>query len=116
MKNHYSFHSCLELGDDLRDMFPNNDIVSNFKLSKTKCAYLVTHGIAPWVKSNLQVEMSNSPLCYVMLLLQENYMDIQVCFLVRKVEKSCNMLLGIRVSTARYWMLWITCCEWDSAY
>ena len=59
MKNHYSFRSCLELGHDLRDMFPNNDIVS--KLSKTKCAYLVTHGIAPWVKRNSRVEVSNSP-------------------------------------------------------
>ena len=72
----------MELGDDLRDMFPNNDIVSTFKLSKTKCAYLVTHGIAPWVKSNLQVEVSNSPFYNVSfdeslnVVLQENQMDI----------------------------------------
>ena len=51
--NHYSFCSCLELGDDLKDMFPSNDIVSNFKLSKTKCVYLVIHGIAPWVKKKM---------------------------------------------------------------
>ena len=60
MKNHYSFCSCLELGDNLRDMFPKN-IVSNFNLLKTKCAYLVTLGIAPLAKSDLQVELSNSP-------------------------------------------------------
>ena len=53
VKNHYSVRSCL--------VFLNNDIVSNFKLSKTKCAYLVTHGFAPWVKINLQVELSNYP-------------------------------------------------------
>ena len=63
-------------------MFPNNDIVSTFKLSKTKCAYLVTHGIAPWVKSNLQVEVSNSQFYNVSfdeslnVVLQENQMDI----------------------------------------
>ena len=34
-KNHYSFRSCLELGNDLRDVFPNKDIICNFKLSKT---------------------------------------------------------------------------------
>ena len=84
MKNHYSFHSCLELGDDLRDMFPNNDNVSNFKLLNTKFSYLVTHGIASWVKSNLQVEVSKSPLCSVSfdeslnVVLKENQMDIQV--------------------------------------
>ena len=61
VKNHHSFHSCFELGDDMKDMFPNSDTVSKIILSKTKCAYFVTHGVAPCVKSNLQTEVSNSP-------------------------------------------------------
>ena len=54
VKNHDSFRSCLELGNDMKEMFPNNDIVSRFKLSKTKCAYFVTHGIAPWASCKLK--------------------------------------------------------------
>ena len=86
VKNDYSFRSCLEPDEFLRDMFPNNDIASNFKLLKTKCAYLVTHGVAPWMKSNLQVEVSNSLLHSVSfdeslnVVLQENQVDIQVRF------------------------------------
>ena len=53
MKNHDRFCSCL--------VFPNSDIVFNFKLLKTKCVYLVTHGVTPWVKINLQVEVFNYP-------------------------------------------------------
>ena len=86
VKNQHSFRSCLELGDDMKDMFPNSDTVSKFKLSKTKCAYFVTHGIAPWVKSNLRTEVSNSPFFSMSfdeslnMVLQENQMDIQVRF------------------------------------
>ena len=78
MKNHRSFRFCLEAGDNVRDMFPNNDIVSNFKLPKTKRAYLVNHGVTTWVKGILQVEVSNSPFYSVSsdgslnVLLQEN--------------------------------------------
>ena len=41
-KNHYGVHSCFELGNDMKDIFPNNDTVSKIKPSKTKCAYFVT--------------------------------------------------------------------------
>ena len=84
VKNHRSFRSCLEVGDNVRDMFPNNAVVFNFELSKTKRAYLVTHGVTTWVKGILQVEVSNSPFYSVSsdgslnVLLQENQIDIQV--------------------------------------
>ena len=100
LKNHYSFRSCLELGDDLRDIFPNNDIASNFKLLKAKCAYLVTHGIAPWLKSNLPVEVFNSPFYSesfgesLNVVLQENQMDIQVRFWSEKLKKAVRCYWG----------------------
>ena len=64
VQNYYSFCSCLELGDDLKDMPPSNDIVSNFKLSKTKCVYLVIHGTAPWVKKKMC--KLGSTVCHLM--------------------------------------------------
>ena len=69
VQNHYSFCSCLEVGDDLKDMFPSNDVVSNFKLLKTKCVYLVIHGIAPWVKKKmckLGCPTLHSTVCHLM--------------------------------------------------
>ena len=36
VKNHSSFRSCLGLGEDLKAMFPDSAIASNFTLSKTK--------------------------------------------------------------------------------
>ena len=81
-------------------MFPNSDTVSKFKLSKTKCAYFVTHGIAPWVKNSLQTEVSNSPFFSVSfdesqnMVLQENQMDMQVRFWSEKLNKAVTRYWG----------------------
>ena len=53
VKNHDSFRSCLGLGDDLKAMFSDSAIAAGFTLSKTKCAYVVKYGMAPWLKENL---------------------------------------------------------------
>ena len=34
-------------------MFLDSKITENFKLSKTKCRYYLTYGIAPYLKSNI---------------------------------------------------------------
>ena len=100
VKNHDSFRSCLELGEDLQAMIPNNDIVSKFKLSKTKCSYYVTHGIAPWVRGNLQTEVSASPFFSVSfdeslnIVMQENQMDIQIRFWSEKQNKAITRYWG----------------------
>ena len=53
VKNHDSCISCLGLGDDLKAIFPVSAIAAGFTLSKTKCAYVVMYGMAPWLKENL---------------------------------------------------------------
>ena len=84
VKNHNSFRSCLGLGEDLKAMFQNNDVVTKFTLSKTKSAYFVTHDISPWVKSKLQTEITDSCFFSVSFneslnqALQNNQMDIQI--------------------------------------
>ena len=83
VKNYHSFCSCLELANDMSDMSPKNDTVSKFELSKTKWAYVATHCIAPWRKSNLQTKVSNSPFFIVSfieslnMVLQKKQMDMQ---------------------------------------
>ena len=43
---HAFFRSCLNLNELFSTMFPDSDIATNFKMSKTKAAYLINYGIA----------------------------------------------------------------------
>ena len=87
VKNHNSFRSCLGLSEDLKSMFGSeNGIVENFSLSKTKSAYLVKYGIAPWVKQRIADQIAESPFFSISFdeslnkKLQKNQMDIQIRF------------------------------------
>ena len=43
----HSFCSCDNKSDFFSSMFPDNQIAKTFACGKTKCKYLVCHGIAP---------------------------------------------------------------------
>lgn len=94
IKNHDSFRSCLELGDDLKAMFPDSAIAAGFTLSKTKCAYVVKYGIAPWLKQNLCQVISDSPFFSVSYdeslnrQMQEQQMDLQVRYWCNKKSRA----------------------------
>ena len=51
--SHLSFHSCLELNTLFNTMFSDSDIASKFRMSKTKCGYIVTFGMATFFKKIL---------------------------------------------------------------
>ena len=42
-------------------MFPDSEIVNTFKLAASKCAYLITYGIAPHFKNLLQQAVKAAP-------------------------------------------------------
>ena len=44
----FSFRSCLDINKLFLSMFSDSHIAKSFKLSKTKCAYLINFGIAPY--------------------------------------------------------------------
>ena len=44
----FSLRSCLNLNALFKEMFSDSEIAENFKLSKTKCGYYLTYGIAPY--------------------------------------------------------------------
>ena len=100
VKNHDSFRSCIDLGPDLRAMFPDSAIAAEFTLSKTKCAYLVKYGIAPWLKDNLVKEVNQSPFYSVSYdeslnrQLQEQQMDIQVRYWCERTNRAVTRYLG----------------------
>ena len=64
-------------------MFSDSKIAENFKLSKTKCRYYVTYGIAPYLKSNITKSITKAPYFIIMFdeylnsVLQNEQMDIQ---------------------------------------
>ena len=59
--SHFSFRSCLDLSDMFRTMFYDSDVAKGFTLSKTKCKYFVTYGLAPFYKKNLIADIKKSP-------------------------------------------------------
>ena len=65
-------------------MFSDTHIVKSFKRSKTKCAYLINFGIAPYFKEVLSKEIINSPLFSLLFdesmnhILQNEQLDIHI--------------------------------------
>ena len=65
-------------------MFSDSKIAENFKLSKTKCGYYLTYGIAPCLKSNITKSILKAPYFTIMFdeslnsVLQNEQMDIQI--------------------------------------
>ena len=59
-------------------------IVKYFQISKTKCAYLINYGIAPYLKDNLLKDIKDSPSLNISLnetlnrVVQEEHMDVQI--------------------------------------
>ena len=45
---HYLYRYCLCLDDLFKSMFNDGEIANKLALSKTKCAYLINHGKAPF--------------------------------------------------------------------
>ena len=55
-------------------MFPDSKIAQNFTCGKTKCSYILCHGIAPIVKETMLNELKEVP--YYGTLLDESYNKI----------------------------------------
>ena len=49
----YSNNSTDDMGDVLRRMDPNSEILASFNMKKTKAAYVVNHGLAPYYRDML---------------------------------------------------------------
>jgi len=60
--NHLSFRSCLDLSETFRIMFPDSAIAHKFMLSKTKAAYSIVHGLAPYFRGRLEEDIKKSPV------------------------------------------------------
>lgn len=84
--NHFSLRSCLGLNEILKAMFDDSEIAKSFKLSKTKCGYLINYGLAPHFQDILNQSISSSPYFIISFdesmnkVLQNEQMDLTVRF------------------------------------
>lgn len=72
LTSHHSFR--LNLNQLFCVMFPDSDIAKSFQLSKTKCAYYIVHGLAPYFMEILLQEINLNHYK------QEEQMDVQIRF------------------------------------
>ena len=67
-------------------MFSDSAIASAFQLSKLKCSYYISFGLAPFIKHLLTKDINLSPIFSVMFdeslnkIMQQSQMDIQIRF------------------------------------
>ena len=86
VKSHFSFCSCLDINELFRSMFSGSHIAKSFKLSKTKCAYLINFGIVLYFKEVLRKEIINAPVFSLLFdesmnhILQNEQLDIHKRF------------------------------------
>ncbi|CAL1293400.1 unnamed protein product [Larinioides sclopetarius] len=53
VESHYSYNSCKDISNLFQDMFPDSKIAEKFSCGPTKCSYLISFGIAPYIKNVL---------------------------------------------------------------
>ena len=74
-------------------MFSYSNVASKFQLSKTKCAYLVNFGIAPYINESLKIKILASPFFSVSFdeslnfVLEKQQMDIHIRFWSDETKK-----------------------------
>ena len=58
LKCKYSYRSSESKSKLFCSMFPDSKIAQNFTCGKTKCSYILCHGIVPFVKETLLIKRS----------------------------------------------------------
>ena len=98
--SHFSLRSCLGLNELFEVMFPDSKVAKSFQLSKTKCGYFFTYGLAPYVKELLMKKIQSSPFFVLSfdgslnIIIQKEQMDLQVRFWDNEKKKVCTRYHG----------------------
>lgn len=70
----YSNNSTDDMGDVLRRMDPNSEILASFNMKKTKAAYVVNHGLAPYYRDMLYDTLAVTDI--LVLSFDESHNDV----------------------------------------
>lgn len=86
VSSHYSYKSCTDIEKLFQKMFPDSSIAKSFSCGEKKCAYIVSHGLGPYFRKQLDDQIST--LDSFVVLFDESFnecthssqMDIHVRF------------------------------------
>lgn len=65
VKSIFSFASNSGNNDLFSAMFPDSKIAKSYKMSETKCKYLIQFGVSPWILEDLKKDIKASPFSYL---------------------------------------------------
>ena len=92
--SHSSFCSCENIPNLFSVVFSDSDIAKSFFVGKTKCAYYINFGIAPYFKDLSLEELKSSK--YIVVSYDESLYTIldeeQIDILVRFVNKTTELV------------------------
>ena len=106
VKSHMWFKSCADLSKLVLCMFLDSEIATKFTLSKPKCAYLMSFGIAPHFKIILLTSIQNSPFYSLSFheslnpVMQSCNLDIDICYWNETNNSFESWYIGILI----YWI------------
>ena len=63
-ESNYSFASAATDSARFKIMFPDSQIAKSYSQGKTKMAYNINYGIAPYLKEKLIYDVRNTPFCF----------------------------------------------------
>ena len=63
--SHYSMNSSSNTGELFKMMFPDSQKAPKFTCRKTKCSYLITHGLASYFHDRMLAHLKDGDVKYV---------------------------------------------------
>ena len=95
--SHYSMNSSLNTGKLFKMMFPDSQIAQKFSCGKTKCSYLITHGLASYFHDRMLAGLKDGDVKYVMSFdeslyrtQQQEQVDVIIHFWDNEKNKECS--------------------------
>ena len=95
--SHYSMNSSSNTDELFKMMFPDGQIAQKFSCGKTKCSYLITHGLASYFHDRKLASLKDGDVKYVISFdeslnrtQQQEQMDVIICFWDNEKNKVCS--------------------------
>ena len=95
--SHYSMNSSSNTGELFKMMFPDSQIAQKFSCGKTKCSYLITHGLVSYSHDRMLASLKDGDVKYVISFdeslnrtQQQAQMDMIICFWDNEKNKVCS--------------------------
>ena len=93
--SNYSYRSCATKAKLFSKMFVDSEIAQNMKIGKTKCGYVLVHGIFPHFKDILMKSLQEAP--FIVISFDESFNSVvkkgQMDLLIRYWDNDKNRVV-----------------------